>query len=69
MVKECDKVFRGYHPELHAPPLAERSQQRSSSADVHADLPLVLEQHYSDVKGVEHQRLTEQLYFDFYKQH
>jgi hypothetical protein len=60
MVKECQKVFRGYHPELHATPLAGRSGQRGSSADVHADLPLVLEQHYSDVKGVEHQRLSEQ---------
>lgn len=53
-------MFRGYHPELHAEPLAGQSGQRSSSADVHADLPLVLEQHYNDVKGVEHQRLTEQ---------
>ena len=60
MVKESEKAFRGYHPELHSHPLAGRSELRGSSADSHAGLPLVLEQHYSDVKGVEHQRLTEQ---------
>jgi hypothetical protein len=60
MVKESEKAFRGYHPGLHSQPLAGRPELRGSSADPHAGLPLVLEQHYSDVKGVEHQRLTEQ---------
>jgi hypothetical protein len=61
MVRECDKVFRGWHPELHSEPMADPTvAQRGSSADPHAGLPLVLEQHYNDVKGVEHQRLTEQ---------
>ena len=58
MVRESEKKFRGYHPELHAVPVA--GVVRGTATEVHAGLPFVLEQHYNDVKGVEHERLLEQ---------
>ena len=53
MVKESQKVFRGYHPELHdQEPLDPRALAVSGLpfAEEHVGLPFVLEQHYNDVR-------------------